>query len=147
MKETIKYLTMLLMVLACGMITSCGGDDSDDGGSGGGSGTDTPSENVLLGTWRDTDGSWWETFTFNSNYKGTFTYHSRDGRRESVSFDYSYSSYDSKNSSGVVVMKWTSSGKMTYMKAGTSESRGFRVVDKNLYWSSEWGDTPYIKQK
>ena len=139
---------MLLMVLACGMMVSCGGDDDkdNDGGGNGAGGGESSGVNVLLGTWLDTDGVWWESFTFNSNFKGTFTYHARDGRQESVSFDYSFSSYDSKNGSGIVVMKWTSSGKMTYMKAGASESRGFRVVGKNLYWSSEWGDVPYIKQ-
>ena len=77
-KHLMNLATLMMMAVACVGLVSCGGNDGDDeGGNGGGSST---TSNVLVGTWKDSEGAWWESFTFNADGTGTFQYYNASGK-------------------------------------------------------------------
>ncbi|MBR1879410.1 MAG: hypothetical protein IJ804_01445 [Prevotella sp.] len=139
-KKYLNWLTIMMMVFVVAGYTACGSDDDDDNGGG-----TSSAGNALIGTWKDSDGSWWESFTFTSSGTGTFKYYSKSGstvKQDNVSFEYSFSS--NNGNSGTISIRWTSSGRYTYMKAGSTETRSFTISNNALIWGDGWGT--YYKQ-
>ena len=98
MKQTAKYLTILLMVLACGMMVSCGGGGDDDS-------TSIPPG--LIGQWYKSSGAgkYSMQFTFKADGTGIGTInHNSIISMNSFAFKYSYKSNGLVECEGIRVM-------------------------------------------
>jgi len=81
--KTLKYLSIMLVMLACSVgFASCSDDDDDDVITG---------SNALIGTWVYTsnDGNTTKTYVFGSNNKGSFSNVS-PGSNYKETFSYSF---------------------------------------------------------
>ena len=123
---------MLLMVLACGMMVSCGGDDDKDNDGG---------VSELVGTWSSSTQSGWSV-KFNSD--GTGTDYQLWSKKVSTSFDFTYTV-----NNNIIVLTITSMNNPNPYnyggwKVGDVWRGRYSINGKQLYL--EWYDDTYIKK-
>ena len=124
MKERIKHLAMLVVVMAMALCAASCSDDDNDGGGGGTQGS-------IVGAWRYTFSTGYVEYVFNANGTGTEReYDSADGGYGTThAFDYTYDStsgsmnvrYDDGYSE-VYTVEWLSSSSVRLTPRYDSES-------------------------
>lgn len=125
-----NMLTILMVALTSFSFASCGDDDDDEQGGGSGS------QNVLVGSWRQEEGSDYITWTFNND--GTGSQLGVSGRNDGApltwndKFTYRIVEYYPNGQIGDFIFSWDYAPSKTY-------TLHFEIDGNILYIGGGWG--------